>query len=126
MKSEKCWSFGTTRSRPDQVRELAQTKLTDIRVRIEELSHLEHELTLLLNLCRASPDGCPILTRLMKIPQTISHQDKDCRVGRPATSHDSAAKPSANLATTLLTWTSLQSVGLSMFDWLRANRLAST
>lgn len=52
-----------------QVRQLAQTKLTDIRSRLEELNHLQDELTLLLNLCRASPDGCPILDTLGEDPE---------------------------------------------------------
>jgi MerR family copper efflux transcriptional regulator len=47
-----------------QVRQLADVKLTDIRDRVAELTHLQNELTLLLNLCGASPDGCPILESL--------------------------------------------------------------
>jgi MerR family copper efflux transcriptional regulator len=46
------------------VRQLAQTKLVDICDRIEEFKHLRDELTLLLNLCGGSPDGCPILDTL--------------------------------------------------------------
>jgi MerR family copper efflux transcriptional regulator len=59
------------RARP-QVRELAQTRLADIRSRIEELNHLQDELTLLLNLCHASPDGCPILDTLGEDPEPQS------------------------------------------------------
>lgn len=51
-----------------QVRQLAQTKLADIRNRLDELSHLRDELTLLLNLCGSSPDGCPILETLSGQP----------------------------------------------------------
>lgn len=47
-----------------QVRQLAHAKLADVRHRVAELSHLQDELTLLLNLCGNSPDGCPILDTL--------------------------------------------------------------
>lgn len=44
-----------------QVRQLAQQKLTEVEDHIAELSTLRDELRLLNNLCRGSPDGCPIL-----------------------------------------------------------------
>ncbi len=47
-----------------QVRQLANEKLTDVRHRVAELTRLQDELTLLLNLCGASPEGCPILDTL--------------------------------------------------------------
>lgn len=47
-----------------QVRQLANQKLVDVRHRVAELTRLQDELTLLLNLCGASPDGCPILDTL--------------------------------------------------------------
>jgi DNA-binding transcriptional MerR regulator len=51
-----------------QVRELAHAKLSDVRDRVEELTHLQDELTLLLNLCGSSPEGCPILDLLAEEP----------------------------------------------------------
>lgn len=47
-----------------QVRQLANEKLVDVRHRLAEITRLQDELTLLLNLCGASPDGCPILDTL--------------------------------------------------------------
>lgn len=47
-----------------QVRQLAATKLNEVLHRIEDLSVLRDELTLLVNLCAASEDGCPILEGL--------------------------------------------------------------
>lgn len=47
-----------------QVRQLAHVKLADVRDRVAELTDLQNELTLLLSLCGASPDGCPILDTL--------------------------------------------------------------
>lgn len=43
------------------VRELTAAKLAAIEARLEELSTLRNELQLLLNLCQASGDGCPII-----------------------------------------------------------------
>jgi len=43
------------------VRKLTAEKLENIEVQIKELSTLRNELTLLLNLCRGSKDGCPII-----------------------------------------------------------------
>lgn len=48
----------------DEVRRLTATKLADIESHLDDLSTLRNELTLLLNLCRASEDGCPIIEEL--------------------------------------------------------------
>lgn len=45
----------------DSVRQLTADKLNSIEKQINELSTLRNELTLLLNLCRGSKDGCPII-----------------------------------------------------------------
>ncbi len=45
----------------DSVRLLTADKLKKIETQISELSTLRNELTLLLNLCRGSKDGCPII-----------------------------------------------------------------
>ena len=43
------------------VRQLTADKLKDVEKQIKELTTLQNELTLLLNLCRGSEDGCPII-----------------------------------------------------------------
>ena len=48
----------------DEIRLLTAQKLSQIEEHIEELSHLKNELNLLLNLCRGSKDGCPIIEEL--------------------------------------------------------------
>ncbi len=48
----------------DDVRQLTAQKLGEIEAHIEELSHLRNELSLLLNLCRSSENGCPIIDQL--------------------------------------------------------------
>lgn len=48
----------------DDIRLLTAQKLSDIEAHIEELSHLRNELTLLLNLCQSSENGCPIIDKL--------------------------------------------------------------
>lgn len=48
----------------DDIRLLTAQKLSDIEAHIEELSHLRNELTLLLNLCQSSENGCPIIEKL--------------------------------------------------------------
>ncbi|WP_198262796.1 heavy metal-responsive transcriptional regulator [sulfur-oxidizing endosymbiont of Gigantopelta aegis] len=48
----------------DDIRFLTRQKLTEIESHIDELSHLKNELTLLLNLCQSSEDGCPIIDKL--------------------------------------------------------------
>ena len=45
----------------DSVRSLTADKLKDVEAQIAELTTLQNELTLLLNLCRASEKGCPII-----------------------------------------------------------------
>ena len=45
----------------DEVRVLTHRKLEEVEERVEELQFLRNELRLLLNLCRASEDGCPII-----------------------------------------------------------------
>ncbi len=48
----------------DTVRQLTAKKLEDIENHLTDLSTLRNELTLLLNLCRASEEGCPIIEDL--------------------------------------------------------------
>ncbi len=45
----------------NEVRLLTQQKLDTIESHLEELSTLKNELTLLLNLCRSTEGGCPII-----------------------------------------------------------------
>jgi len=45
----------------NEVRELTASKLKDIESHLEELTTLRNELQLLLNLCRGSAEGCPII-----------------------------------------------------------------
>ena len=45
----------------DSIRQLTADKLNDIEKQIDELTTLQNELTLLLNLCRGSKNGCPII-----------------------------------------------------------------
>ncbi len=45
----------------DSVRQLTADKLTDIEKQVSELTTLQNELRLLLNLCRGSEGGCPII-----------------------------------------------------------------
>ena len=48
----------------DEVRQLTAHKLAEVERSLEELGLLRNELTLLLNLCRGSEDGCPIIEGL--------------------------------------------------------------
>jgi len=48
----------------DEVRALTLSKLEEVERHLDQLSTLHHELTLLLNLCRDSEDGCPIIDDL--------------------------------------------------------------
>ncbi|MDT8385740.1 MAG: heavy metal-responsive transcriptional regulator [Gammaproteobacteria bacterium] len=43
------------------VRELTRKKLAEIEDHLQDLSTLRNELTLLVNLCAGSEDGCPII-----------------------------------------------------------------
>jgi MerR family transcriptional regulator, copper efflux regulator len=45
----------------DEVRLLTRSKLTEVEEHLDELQFLRNELQLLLNLCTASEDGCPII-----------------------------------------------------------------
>ncbi len=48
----------------DEVRALTHEKLADIEAQIEQLDLLRRELQLLVNLCQASEEGCPIIDDL--------------------------------------------------------------
>ncbi|RLA33001.1 MAG: heavy metal-responsive transcriptional regulator [Gammaproteobacteria bacterium] len=45
----------------DEVRLLTGRKLAEVEEHLDDLQYLRNELQLLLNLCRASEDGCPII-----------------------------------------------------------------
>ncbi len=45
----------------DEVRLLTRRKLDQVEEHLQALTTLRNELTLLLNLCRGSEDGCPII-----------------------------------------------------------------
>lgn len=45
----------------DSVRQLTADKLANIEIQLKDLTTLRNELKLLLNLCRSSKDGCPII-----------------------------------------------------------------
>ncbi len=47
-----------------EVRRLTQQKLEVIENHLEELATLKNELTLLLNLCHSSENGCPIIDEI--------------------------------------------------------------
>jgi MerR family transcriptional regulator, copper efflux regulator len=51
------------RAKP-KVRQLAHNKLADIEKHLLDITTLKNELTLLVNLCTADADGCPILEGL--------------------------------------------------------------
>lgn len=53
-----------------QVRALAGEKLAQINRHLDELAVLRDELTLLVNLCGASLEGCPILEGLDSGPES--------------------------------------------------------
>jgi len=48
----------------NKVRQLSQEKLEAIENQLEELTSLRDELKLLLNLCRSSENGCPIIDEI--------------------------------------------------------------
>jgi len=50
-----------------EVRQLTYAKLTEIESHLRDLSILKNELTLLVNLCRSTDDGCPILEDIQEI-----------------------------------------------------------
>jgi len=43
------------------VRDLTHKKLAEIESHLQDLTTLRNELTLLVNLCNANEDGCPII-----------------------------------------------------------------
>ena len=45
----------------DEIRLLTRSKLTEVEEHLDDLQFLRNELQLLLNLCTASEDGCPII-----------------------------------------------------------------
>lgn len=53
-----------------EVRELTHRKLTEIENHLQDLNTLRNELTLLVNLCTASEDGCPIIEGIEDSEQT--------------------------------------------------------
>ncbi len=56
----------------DEVRQLTASKLADVETHLDELNTLRTELQLLLNLCRGSEDGCPIIESIDNIDQEDS------------------------------------------------------
>lgn len=48
----------------EEVRRLTAAKLAETEARLGELEHLRRELQLLLNLCRDTAEGCPIIESL--------------------------------------------------------------
>jgi len=44
-----------------EVRELSHRKLAEIETHLQDLTTLRNELTLLVNLCTGSEEGCPII-----------------------------------------------------------------
>jgi len=45
----------------NSIRQLTADKLKDLETKVDELTLLRNELQLLLNLCRGSDEGCPII-----------------------------------------------------------------
>ena len=45
----------------DEVRVLTRSKLSEVEEHLDDIQFLRNELLLLLNLCTASEDGCPII-----------------------------------------------------------------
>jgi len=54
---------GPQQAKPE-IRQMARDKLSDIEDNLQELKILRDELTLLINLCTGSKDGCPIIDGL--------------------------------------------------------------
>jgi MerR family transcriptional regulator, copper efflux regulator len=54
---------GPQKAKPE-IRQMARDKLSDIEENLQELKILRDELTLLINLCIGSKDGCPIIDGL--------------------------------------------------------------
>jgi len=49
-----------------EVRQMTANKLQEVGLRLTELDVLRRELALLVNLCSASEEGCPIIDRMEK------------------------------------------------------------
>jgi len=47
-----------------EVRQLTRTKLNEVEAHLADLTILKNELTLLINLCTGSEDGCPIIENI--------------------------------------------------------------
>ena len=48
----------------DEVRSLTARKMQEVEDHLSELTSLRNEMQLLLNLCRCSKDGCPIIEEI--------------------------------------------------------------
>lgn len=71
-----------------RVHELAREKLKAVTDRLEDLTLLRRELTLLVNLCSSDPDSCPILETLDEAPGAAKARPSrptGSRRGRPTT-----------------------------------------
>ena len=55
----------------DEVRVLTRKKLTEVEEHLDDLQFLRNEFQLLLNLCLASEDGCPIIESIESVDQGI-------------------------------------------------------
>ena len=51
-----------------EVRRLSHQKLAEIETHLQDLTTLRNELTLLVNLCTGSDEGCPIIEGIEKKP----------------------------------------------------------
>jgi len=51
----------------DEIRVLTRSKLSEVEEHLDDLQFLRNELQLLLNLCAASEDGCPIIESIESI-----------------------------------------------------------
>ena len=47
-----------------EVRQLTRTKLDEVEAHLKDLTILKNELTLLINLCTGSENGCPIIENI--------------------------------------------------------------
>ena len=56
-------------NKADEVRELTRCKLEEVESHMEELGNLRNKLTLLINLCRGSDTGYPIIEDLDVHPE---------------------------------------------------------
>ena len=58
----------------DEIRVLTRSKLTEVEEHLNDLQFLRNELQLLLNLCMASEDGCPIIESIENVDQGIGNK----------------------------------------------------